>query len=226
MSDEEKAKNMEVRNSIFELAKQLENKSINPSDARKGDLKKCADLFKSRGYSNADIAEILDVDEKTVQRYIKDQREENALAISSDFQKQMVGEVVRDWHKQYYRLLRLSYSEGMTANEVMKAIYLAHQVEKDGIELLERLGYLSKSVGADDIKGALAREEKEEKVRKELEPLNQALDKIAYMQRNDVHMFLIRRFKEVEVEATKMAEDIFAENEKKKLTSSGGTANA
>jgi DNA-binding transcriptional regulator LsrR (DeoR family) len=87
MGNEEKARSGEVKNSIFELAKQLEDKSINPSDMRKGDLKKCADLFKSRGYSNTDIAEILEVDEKTVQRYIKDQREENALAISSNFQQ-------------------------------------------------------------------------------------------------------------------------------------------
>ncbi len=225
MDKEESPKKVKEISSILELAKQLENKTINPTGQRKGDLKKCADLFKSRGYSNTDIAEILDVDEKTVQRYIKDQREENALAISSNFQKQIVGEIVRDWHKQYYRLLRLSYSEGMTANEVMKAIYLAHQVEKDGIELLERLGYLSKSVGMDDIKGALAREEKEEQVRKELEPLNQALEKITYMQRNDVHMFLVGRFNEVEVEAVKMAENIFAENEKKRLASGGGTTN-
>jgi transposase len=225
MNKEESPKKGKEISSISELAKQLENKTINPAGQRKGDLKKCADLFKSRGYSNTDIAEILDVDEKTVQRYIKDQREENALAISSNFQKQIIGEVVRDWHKQYYRLLRLSYSEGITANEVMKAIYLAHQVEKDGVELLERLGYLSKSVGIDDIKAELAIEEKRKEAEKQLKPLAQALAKIEYLQGHEVHQFLTRRYEEVELEAIEMAENIFAENEKKKLASGGGTTN-
>lgn len=40
--------------------------------------------------------------------------------------------------------MKLSYSDNLTPNEIMKAIYLAHQVEKDGAELLERLGYLRK----------------------------------------------------------------------------------
>jgi hypothetical protein len=114
----------------------------------------------------------------------------------------------------------------MTANEVMKAIYLAHQVEKDGIELLERLGYLSKTVGMDDIKGALAREEKEEKSRKRNEPLNQALDKITQTQCRDIHKFILKRIEEAEAEGLKMAEDFLAENEKKRPAGEDGSTNS
>ena len=211
MSGEERAKNGKESSSIFELAKQLENRSVVPSSLRKGDKKKCADLFKSRGYSNADIAEILDVDEKTVQRYIKDQREENALAISSNFQKQIVGEIVRDWNMQYFRLLRLSYSEGMTSNEVMKAIYLAHQVEKDGIELLERLGYLTKARAIDDIKEALELEKKSDGNIKKYKTLFDILSKLSSSQQDKVREFINKRYDEVAVDAEKMAKGFLGE---------------
>jgi len=130
--------------SIFELVKQLEKKMITPESLSKNVLRKCADIYKGRGYSNTQIAEILEVDEKTVQRYIKQQREENSLTIGQDFQKNIVGEIIRNWKTQYQRLLKLSYSDDLVPNEIMKAIYFAHQVEKDGVELLERLGYLRK----------------------------------------------------------------------------------
>jgi len=228
MANEEKAKNVEVRNSIFGLTKQLEHRLISPASLRKEDKKKCADLFKSRGYSNTEIAEILEVDEKTVQRYIKDQREENALAITSNFQKQQIEEVIRHWHAQYYRLLKLSYSEGMTTNEVMKAIYLAHQVEKDGVELLERLGYLTKETAEKDIKTALEREweeeEKREKTRKKSVP-EEIIDKLDAIQRNTIKEFLLRKDDEKYKEAMKMAEDFAVENGKKKLAEDKGSVN-
>ena len=134
----------EQNRSIFDMAKQLESGKIEPVALTKEILVKCANIYKSRGYSNGQIAEILDVDEKTIQRYINIQREENALSLDVDFQKRMVSEVVNNWRAQYQRLLKLSYSEELTPSEIMKAIYLAHQVEKDGSELLERLGYLQK----------------------------------------------------------------------------------
>jgi len=130
--------------SIFELVKQLEKGIVKPGSINKEILKKCADVYKGRGYSNSQIAEILEVDQKTVQRYIKQQREENNLVITEGFQKKIIGQVVKNWQTQYQRLLKLSYSDNLTPNEIMKAIYLAHQVEKDGVELLERLGYLRK----------------------------------------------------------------------------------
>ena len=224
MDNEEKVENGKAKKSIFGLTKQLEHRLINPASLRKEDKKKCADLFKSRGYSNIDIAEILEVDEKTVQRYIKDQREENALAITSNFQKQQIEEVIRHWHAQYYRLLKLSYSEGMTTNEVMKAIYLAHQVEKDGVELLERLGYLTKETAEKDIKIALEREKKEEeeneKIRKKSVP-EEILDQLDIAQTKKIKEVLDRRADESYKETMKMAEDFMAENEKKRLAGGG-----
>lgn len=149
-----KRRNLEVvdnnpaKMSIFELVKQLEKGAVNPASLSKDALRKCADVYKARGYSNSQIAEILNVDDKTVQRYIKQQREENSLTIGDNFQKNMVGEIIRNWRNQYQRLIKLSYSDDLTPNEIMKAIYFGHQVEKDGVELLERLGYLTKEVFA------------------------------------------------------------------------------
>lgn len=144
----EAAKVYPDKKSIFDLVKDLEKKAVKPSSLSREALRKCADVYKGRGYSNTQIAEILEVDEKTVQRYIKQQREENSLTIGKNFQKNIVGEIIRNWKTQYQRLLKLSYSDDLTPNEIMKAIYLAHQVEKDGVALLERLGYLTKEVFA------------------------------------------------------------------------------
>lgn len=77
--------------SIFEVVKQLEKQALSPASLNKDVLRKCADVYKGRGYSNSQIAEILEVDQKTVQRYIKQQREENSLVITEGFQKKIVG---------------------------------------------------------------------------------------------------------------------------------------
>lgn len=201
--------------SIFDFAKQLENKTTSPASLSKQILKKCAELFKSRGYSNIDIGQILEVDEKTIQRYIKDQREENALIIGANFQRQLVGEVVRTWRSQYYRLLRLSYSEDLTSNEVMKSIYLAHQVQKDGIELLERLGYLSKATGIDDIRKAIE-EDRFGKISKQ-EELEDALEKARNIlkpaQIDQILKYLEDHGKEMEEKIRSMTARFIADNE-------------
>lgn len=77
---------------IEEIANKLEVGLISPGTLDKETLAKCALFFKSRRYSEDEIACFLDVTVRTVERYIKKIKMENALRLGENFQKNLISD--------------------------------------------------------------------------------------------------------------------------------------
>lgn len=129
--------------SVQDIVKALEDKSISLEEVDKNILKECVVVMKNWGYRNSEIGNLLKVSDRSVQRYVSDVRESNSLATTADFQKRFMAEAISNFRTQYYRLIRISHSEGVTTFEKTRAIFAACQVLKDVIVIMERLGYVS-----------------------------------------------------------------------------------
>lgn len=102
-------------------------------------------IMKRRGYTNSEIGQLLKITSRTVQRYASKARGENSLVATSDFQKNFMNETIGNLQAQYYRLIRISYSDEISDSEKIRAIFAACQVLRDMIGILGRFGYLSES---------------------------------------------------------------------------------
>jgi DNA-binding CsgD family transcriptional regulator len=130
---------------ITERAKKVEDRVIDPKTLNKKECRQLAMYYKSRGYSADEISECLKVSPRTVLRYIETVRAENSVNIGRDCQKVILGEFISGLKSRCQRLLKTSYFNDLPPFEMVKVLCMLHQMEKDGIEILEKLGYLSKS---------------------------------------------------------------------------------
>ena len=163
---------------ILELAKQVEDRVIDPSTLSSEKKRLCAEIFASRGYTPAMIMELLGVNYKWVYRHLKKARGQNSIIIKPGYQQNLISEVFRSWQAQYGRLIRMSFSDLSVADQ-LRAILAAHQIQRNGIEMLERLGYLDRAITVEDKRLVLEQEvrKKEEKV-KERKSIDTPLTKI------------------------------------------------
>ena len=140
--------------STLELIERLKAKEITVAGLPKEILRRCALFMRSRGHSYSYIAEVMELSDKTIQRYVHEMREQESLKLGANFQKSIAAEFLNSWRAHSQRLLMLSYSPDLSVAEQIKTIFVLHQVEKDGIEVLERLGYLNKLTGEDEVRFA------------------------------------------------------------------------
>jgi len=200
--------------SIPELARKMENQLLDPRTLDRRILQKCSIFFKSRGYSNEQISEILKVSIRTTERYLKNIREENSLKIGSNFQQELLGGVLNNLKLRYQRLLRLSYSWDLSDYEKARIVLMCQQVEMDGVALLTQLGYLSKEQGIEDVEFA---EEEAEKVRIGLkESTRKKFDSLSAQQKNMALEYWKSMQEEAGEKIDKIMEKLLAENEKRK----------
>ena len=113
-------------------------------------LKQVALFLKSRGYDSGEIADILDCDIRTAQRYVKDAREENMFHFGNNFQRDLADHFYKNWRLQCQRLLRESFLEEISPMDRVKIICAHHQMETSGIAIFEQLGFLFKRQGEVD----------------------------------------------------------------------------
>lgn len=132
---------------ISELVRQLEEQITDPNTLDKTTLKECAVFLRNKGYSSPEIARVLKVNERTIQRYMKMYRSEIKLELGEHFQLDFVGEIVNSMRLRCQRLWRLVYSGTLSVSEEARAICAIHQIEMDKLLMLERLGYIQESQG-------------------------------------------------------------------------------
>jgi len=200
--------------SIPELAHQIENHKIDPKIFDKVVLRKCAIFFKRRRYLNEDIAEILGVCGRTVDRYLQKIKAENSLNLGINFQQELLGETLNNLKLRYQRLLRLSYSDNLSDYEKARTILLCHQVEMNGIAFLIQLGYLSREKGLEDMN--LIKEKAEEEYEELCEVCKKQLEALSIAQDDAVREFWSRLRREALEQAQEMIARFIAENEKRK----------
>jgi len=190
------------RLSIPELAGQLESGHINPATLSKKVLRGCALFFKSMKYENEDIAAILHITVRSVERYLKRIKEENALVLGPDFQKNLVSKIMTSWRARGQRLLRLSYAKDMSSYEMARVISMCHQIDMSEVVLLERLGYLGRERGAADIYEAV-----ETKKQEQLNRYGDMMGRLTKAQRKQVSVFIDKEHEESE-----MRDEAFRDN--------------
>lgn len=201
--------------SIPEVAQQIENRKIDPKMLDKAVLEKLAVYYKSRrGYKKEDIAEILQVCIRTVERYIANVRSENSLEIGVNFQDELLGEILSNSRLRYQRLWRLSYSDNLSDYEKARTILMSDQIEMNEIAFLSRLGYLSQEQGLDTVEN-IEEEAKEmgrelkESVKKQISLLN------SQQWQATLNVFKSEKQK-AEAMLEKMIKNYLVENEKQK----------
>lgn len=127
-----------------DIIKALEDKTLNRQEIPKGKLKECVRYLKEREHSSSEIGKALQMSSRNALRYVKKIRKENVPAVSIDFQKEFIWEVINNFRMQYARLIKISYSEEITHYERIRAIFAACQALRDATSIAERFGFLSK----------------------------------------------------------------------------------
>lgn len=136
---------------IAEVVKQLEEQTVDPKTLDKMVLQDCAVLLKNRGFSSLEIAKVLKVDERTIQRYIKIYRSKIKLELGENFQQELIAEIVNNMRLRCQRLWRLVYSGLLSASEEARTICAIHQIEMNKLSMMERLGYIQESQIRDEV---------------------------------------------------------------------------
>jgi len=131
--------------SVYDIAMAFEQGKMDPVKVEKDVLIECALVYRSKRYPISQIAAILKVDSRTVSRYVAEARKNNAIKANPFFQAEFVGDSLNNLWAQYARLIRWSYSDELSESDKIRAALSACQIQKYAIELMERLGYLSKA---------------------------------------------------------------------------------
>ena len=112
-------------------------KSIAPAERRV-----LVSVLMAEGQSTADIAHLLAVSDKTIERDKKAIREENAIAKDPKFVEQMVGRLVREAETCTQRIRRASRERDATVADKIDGEHRCFQILDALAERLQSLGYL------------------------------------------------------------------------------------
>ncbi len=127
---------------VITLIQRLKDGSVHPSTLTKDQRLACVEILYLEGYSPSQIAQIVDCSEKTVKRDLVEIYTKNALNPSPELARQIVGKMLMRSEAQQGRLMRLGRGSEGSVGERAQAEYLAWQVQKDTVILLQSLGYL------------------------------------------------------------------------------------
>jgi len=115
----------------------MDAKSIRPVERRM-----IVGYMMTDGYSTADIAQILKVSDRSIERDKKTIREENAIAPDPKFPGQMAGRLVFEAELSIQRIRKTTRDKDATASAKIDAEHRCFQIINEMIASLQRLGYL------------------------------------------------------------------------------------
>lgn len=115
---------------------------LDPKTLSKEDRLPYIEVLFSEEYTEMQIAEIMKVSEKTIQRDIKDIREKNSLSPDVIQAKQIIGDFFKKALLHHGRLVRLSREKGTSDENKIQAEFLAWRILKEMIAAMQSLGYL------------------------------------------------------------------------------------
>ncbi len=127
---------------VLSLLQQIQSGQIDPRDLSKEVRQQVVEALILEGSSVPQIAQILQVSDKTIRRDVAAIKERNALSPSLDLAKKLIGDLTMkaETHRSY--LMRLARSQGASVSERSIAEFYAWKVSKELIEKLQLLGYL------------------------------------------------------------------------------------
>lgn len=149
---------------VLTLIQQIKTKQLNPTALPAEDRRRCVEVLRGEGYNIAEIAQILQRNEKTIRRDLEAIRAQYALSPDPNLVERMVGQLAREADTSASHLRRLARDGSASVMEKLMAESSAWKVFKDLFEKLQSVGYLPKvaptvvaeifnHVGADPVVG-------------------------------------------------------------------------
>jgi len=127
---------------ILSLIQQIKDGTLNPRTLSKDSRQNCVEVLIGEGYTESQVAQILQRSEKTIQRDVQDIRERNSLTPSIEFAKQIAGDIVKKGFADHDFLVRLSNSKGVSDVDKIQARAKAWDIFDRAIERLQSLGFM------------------------------------------------------------------------------------
>ena len=129
---------------VLALIQQIKEGRLQPKTLSVDDRRRCVEVLRAEGYSQAEIAQILQVSERTIHRDIQQIRETHALAPDPTFPERMIGELCQQAEVSIARLRRIAREKNTSAMERAMAESFAWKVCRELFEKLQSVGYLPK----------------------------------------------------------------------------------
>ncbi len=163
--------------SPLELLKGIQQGTIDTQSLSAETRRVCVEHLLAEAYGASEIAEILKVSTRTIQRDQKQIQEQNALQRDPKLVDQFVGKTFLLMTHSMGRLHRLARNKANSASSRIEAEMGAWRIHMDTVRLLQRLGFLPEA--AREIRAELTHHmeivESTESLRAQLETLQQEL---------------------------------------------------
>lgn len=124
------------------LLQKIQAGTVDPKCIRTAERRLIASYLMADGYSAADIAQILKVSDRSIERDKKAIREANALSADPELVEQMVGRLVCEADLSIQRIRKAARDKDTPQAVKVDAEHRCYQIVSDMIASLQRLGYL------------------------------------------------------------------------------------
>ena len=124
------------------LLQEIQTGTVDPKCIRPAERRRIVSYLMSDGYCTADMAQILKVSDRSIERDKKAIREANALAAGPELVEQMAGRLVCEANLSIQRIRKAARSKGAKQAVKVDAEHRCYQITSDMIFSLQRLGYL------------------------------------------------------------------------------------
>ncbi len=124
------------------LLQKIQAGTVDPKCIRPVERRQIVSYLMADGYCTADMAQILKVSDRSIERDKKAIRETNALAADPEMVEQMTGRLVCEANLSIQRIRKAARDKNTPSVVKVDAEHRCYQIVSDMIGSLQRLGYL------------------------------------------------------------------------------------
>ncbi len=124
------------------LLQKIQAGTVDPKCIRSAERRQIVSYLMADGYCTADMAQILKVSDRSIERDKKAIREANALAAIPELVEQMAGRLVGEANLSIQRIRKAARDKNTPQAVKVDAEHRCYQIISDMIVSLQRLGYL------------------------------------------------------------------------------------
>ena len=136
------SKHRETGERTVSLLQKIQAGTVDPKCIRPAERHLIVSYLMADGYSTADMAQILKVSDRSIERDKRAIRETNALAADAELVEQMVGRLVCEAELSVQRIRKTARDKDTPQAVKVDAEHRCYQIVSDMITSLQRLGYL------------------------------------------------------------------------------------
>jgi len=127
---------------ILSLLQKIQAGTVDPKCIRPAERHLIVSYLMADGYSTADMAQILKISDRSIERDKQAVRKKNALAADPELVEQMVGRLVCEAELSVQRIRKTARDKDTPQAVKVDAEHRCYQIVSDMITSLQRLGYL------------------------------------------------------------------------------------